>query len=373
MSTLPKSLSNEKICQASSLVHNTTKTLLKSRLGKPPDPAQRPKMSSQPRQPVSDATENSSFAINRPTLTRSDTFDKSEPTVVPQPVDVGNNLTQNVMSKLQERTFTSSTPSHRMSISPIAPSSTQFAVPHTVTKAKVKKLPPQISSTPFRESPIVNFSTKYLCSQKQLPPISFNITGTDPATFSQPTEDKSPGTNQIDFIADTTEPSFLRFANLSQFDSTATCATPSVANQNNNQLNSLLNVNSENIDDTTPPSFLTKSTPPVPLPSREKFHDLAENLRNDNLIADTTLNFGTTNLNSTMTMESNEGINDTDNHESTIKSTTMLLCLGDESRHENTLVPLVPERDVMEIDDRGNPASSGKSSLRVIVSLFTDS
>ncbi|XP_037038955.1 uncharacterized protein LOC119076360 isoform X2 [Bradysia coprophila] len=363
LSTLPKSLSNEKICQASSLVHNTTKTLFKSRFGKPPDPELRPKMNPQPRQPApvsdtSSSTKDSTFAISRPALKRSDTFDKSEPSVVPQAVDVGNNLTQNVMSKLQEQTFTTSNPSIRMSISPIAPSSAQFAVPRTITKVK-KVVAAQISSTPFRETPIANYSTKYLCNEKPLPPISFDITGTDPTEFSQTTQDKSPATNQSDFIADTTEPSFLCQANLSPFDNTATCSTPSVINRKNNQLGSLLDATCDNIADTTEPSFFRKSTPAVPLPSLEKLHDLAENLRDDNLLVDTTMNISKTDLNSTVTVSSNERINDTDNDESTIKSTTMLLCLGDESRHENTLVPLVPDHaEVMEIDDRGNMASS---------------
>lgn len=317
LSALPKSLSNEKICQASNLVQNTTKTLFKSRFGKPPEPKPRAKMNSQPKPPVG---QNMTFDITRPILTRSDTFDKIEPTAS-QNVDVGNNLTQNVISKLQEQTFTAASNPMRMSISPIAPSH-QFAVPRQISE-KVKNPASHISSTPFRNIPTAKFSTKNLCEhQNQLPPISFDITGTDQTAAIKVMEDLSPQLNILQTIADTTEPNSMQFGNLTPCGNIAALGANKIKQLNSKIENISPFINyAENIADTTEPSFFTQCEPITPhLPSREKFHVLAENLVEENLIDETMTNFYTT-------MASNQDtiVSKTLEDESTIKGTVKIL------------------------------------------------
>lgn len=338
---------------------NTTKSLFKSRFGKPPEPKPRVIMNSQPSPPV---TQNSTFAISRPTLTRSDTFDKITPNVAQQQnVDIGNNLTQNVITKLQEQTFTAASKTNRISLSPVALPH-QFVAPRPIGDDKFRLVTTHISSTPFRDTPITKFSTRYLCDQKLLPP--FDITGTDAAIASQAMDNFSPFLQNISEIS---EPSFLPIANLSPFDNVGSGSTDLDINK---QLNSKIEdvsplaTYSDNIADTTEPSFFAQCTPDTPIAQhrQEKFHILAENMREDNLIVDTTLNFCTSLAQNHDSIKSKTlGMNNTDEDESTIKSTTMLLCMNDESRHENTLVPLVPvDKEVMEIDDRGNMGSCGK-------------
>ncbi len=314
-SALPKSLSNDKISQASNLVLNTTKTLFRSRFGKPPEPKSRAKVDPKQPDPPAPVTQNSTFAISRPTLARSDTFNKDTSSVLPHNVDVGNNLTQNVISKLQEQTFTASKPI-RMSISPIPPSSSQFAVPRSMSDALAKKLGSHICSTPFRNSPVAKFTTRH-----PLMPSDSHATA---QTMENTTGTTTPPINHSDILANTSEPSFLPFANLS----------PSTATTPPWHINL---TNTDNIADITAPSFLGKCTP-------------LDHLREANV--DITVH----NDYSTMTTRSNA----TEDDESTIKSTTQMLCLGDKSRHENTLVALVPDgEDVMEIDDRGSTAPCG--------------
>lgn len=295
---------------------------------------------------------NSTFAISRPNLTRSDTFDKVTPNAPSQQqnVDIGNNLTQNVIIKLQENTFTASNPS-RMSISPVALSH-QFAAPRHITNSEVSLLASHISSTPFRDTPISKFSTQYLCDQKLLPPISFDITGTESTVASHVMDNVPPQLNVSQNIANTTEPSFLRFANSSPFDDTGLGSTVLGTNKRLNSQMAFTPPQTDDIADTAEPSFFVHCTP---LQSRGKFHMLAENMREENLIADTSLG---QNLDSTVLKTSE--MNSTAEDESTIKSTTMLICLNDESRHENTLVCLVPaDKEVMEIDEGANLASCG--------------
>lgn len=335
-STLPKSLSNEKICQASSLVQKTTKNLFQSRFGKPPEPKPRAKMNTQQNLPV---VQNSTFAVdpNRPSFTRSETYVRDEDSLetsnkiksnVSQNVDIGNNLTQNVISKLQEQTFTTSNPV-RMSISPVGPSY-PFHAPRKMSDEIGKSLTSQVSSTPFRNTPIDKFSTQYLCDQKLMPPaISLDITGID-----------LDSTNNLQ----TNQKNQLNSTNVTENVST------------------VLNFTSD-IAETTKPDFLDMCTPVASrVASREKFHLLAEDMIEDTLLVDTTLNLYTSSAQNQDTIISRSSvIDDSGSDNSTMKRTTMLLCLGDESRHENTLVPLMPvDGDGMEIDDRGNLASCGK-------------
>lgn len=325
LTALPKSLSNEKICQASNLVQNTTKTLFKSRFGKPPEP-KRAKMNLQ--QTTSPTIEDTTFAVHRPTPMRSDTFNKIEPNLS-QNIDVGNNLTQNVISKLQEQTFTTANSNPmRMSISPIAPSP-KFAVPRQISYGKAKMLASHTCSTPFRNVSAAKFSTKNLCDQQLLPPLS-DVTYTDSTTAAQATINMSPQFVVSPNLADTSQPSFLPLANLTNITVTE----------------------SDNIADTTPPSFFTQCTPHAPihqqLPSRGKFEILAANLVDESFIADTTTNFfASTSANGEDTIVSRtKDMNATEEDESTIKNTTMVLCLGEPA-------------EVMEVDDRGNVASCG--------------
>lgn len=339
---------------------NTTKSLFKSRFGKPPEPKPRAKMNSEPSPQV---TQNSTFAISRPTLTRSDTFDKITPDVAQQQnVDIGINLTQNVITKLQEQTFTTASKPNRISLSPVALTH-QFLAPRPIGDDKFRLVTTQISSTPFRDTPITKFSTRYLCDQKLLPP--FDITGTDVAIASQVMDNFSPFLQNISEIS---EPSFLPIANLSPFDNAGSGSTDLDSNK---QLNSKIE---DNIADTTEPSFFAQCTPAVPIAQhpQEKFHILAENMREDNLIVDTTLNFCTSLAQNHDSIKSKtSGMNNTDQDESTIKSTTMLLCMNDESRHENTLVVLVPvDKEVMEIDDRGNMGSCGMFEIVLHILIF---
>lgn len=324
--------------------------MFNSRSGKPPDPKPHTAGSTQLKpSPAVPVSINSTFEISRPTLTRSKTYDKDGPSFSTQTVDIGNNLTQNVINKLQEETFTTTSTLKtsnviRMSISPIAPSEpTSFAVPRQV---KNRNVPAHINSTPFRSSPAI-FSTKLSCDSKPLPPISFDITGTDPVTVAHTTENFSPTIFAADNIADISEPSFLPVANLSPFDSSASSST---FNKSNNQFTSIMAHASDYIADITAPSFLAQCTPMT------QCNTDAEG----KLIVDTTSSLSATGMNE-MTTPKSSRTNNTQDDESTLKSTTMLLCLGDDSRHEDTLVPLVPDNgDGMEIDDRGSTVSCGK-------------
>lgn len=103
--------------------------------------------------------------------------------------------------------------------------------------------------------------------------------------------------------------------------------------------------NFDNIADITPPSFLGFTTP---MGRKDLLEGCSSSDRNIE----------------TATPKSSR-VNDSEDNESTVKSTTMLLCVADDSRHDNTLVaPLVPlapyDGEVMDIDDRGSTASGGK-------------
>lgn len=335
LSTLPKSLSNEKICQASNLVQKTTKSLFnRNRFGKPPEPKPRAIMDSQPK--------DSTFAIARPTLTRSGTFDKIE-TNASKNEDTGNNLTQNVISKLQEQTFTTSNPV-RMSISPIAPSH-QFAEPRPVTDSNFKVPAAYISSTPFRSTPSNVFSTKQLHTR------SMDISGTDSPAVLQVVDSAN--------VVDATEPSILPIANSLPSDTPVSGSTHLGMNKQLSWPTEFISpINcSENLADISEPSFLNLCTPIVQqTPSREKFHQLAEKIKEETLIADTTSNFCTSVM------------NNTEEDESTIKNATMTLSQGDDDSG-TTLISQVPvDGEVMEIDDRGSTASCG--GYQILIFFF---
>lgn len=279
--------------------------------------------------------QNSTVVLNRPSLTRSETFvreaDKTgaEGSSTPdqtQNVDIGNNLTQNVMTKLKEQTF-AVRHLNRMSISPIhnihtsfipdkISGSTKFAFGDGKSPDETIRLS-AINSTPCARSapmPIDKISTKYLYDQKVLPPLSFDVTGTDLESLSP-----------------------LQITPPAQLNSTKKISITDAITQ------------PESMD----------SLPVIShLPAQEKFHLLTKDMIKDDLIADTTLNLSTTFLNCT-TQPPRMSINLM--NFSTTQSTTMIQCDAEESQNENTLVPSkTVDEERMEVDDRENSISCGE-------------